>query len=87
MTASPDYAYGRDTTAEYMTYVKHFKPDVEVVGESWPKLFQPDYTEVLTKILQTKPQVLYTPCGVATSPPLSTRATSTRCSGRPRRSR
>src|SRR6185369_13263022 len=60
MTASPDYAYGRDTTAEYMTYVRHFKPDVELVGESWPKLFQPDYTEVLTKILQTKPQVLYT---------------------------
>jgi branched-chain amino acid transport system substrate-binding protein len=60
MTASPDYAYGRDTTAEYMTYVKHFKPDVELVGESWPKLFQPDYTEILTKILQTKPQVLYT---------------------------
>jgi branched-chain amino acid transport system substrate-binding protein len=60
MTASPDYAYGRDTTAEYMEYVKHFKPDVEIVGESWPKLFQPDYTEVVTKILQSKPQALYT---------------------------
>ena len=60
MTAAPDYAYGRDTTAEYMTYVKHFKPDVEVVRELWPKLFQPDYTEIFTKILQTKPQVLYT---------------------------
>jgi branched-chain amino acid transport system substrate-binding protein len=60
MTASPDYAYGRDTTAEYMEYVKHFKPDVEVVSEAWPKLFQPDYTEVVTKILQTKPQALYT---------------------------
>jgi branched-chain amino acid transport system substrate-binding protein len=59
MTASPDYAYGRDTTAEYMEYVKHFKPDIEIVGESWPKLFQPDYTEVVTKILQTKPQALY----------------------------
>ena len=59
MTASPDYAYGRDTTAEYMSYVKHFSPDVEVVGEAWPKLFQPDYTEVLTKILQIKPQALY----------------------------
>ncbi len=59
MTASPDYAYGRDTTAEYLEYVKHFKPDVEIVGESWPKLFQPDYTEVVTKILQTKPQALY----------------------------
>lgn len=59
MTASPDYAYGRDTTAEYMSYVKYFNPAVEVVGEAWPKLFQPDYTEVLTKILQTKPQALY----------------------------
>jgi branched-chain amino acid transport system substrate-binding protein len=59
MTASPDYAYGRDTTAEFMTYVKHFNPDVETVGEAWPKLFQPDYTEVVTKILQTKPQALY----------------------------
>jgi branched-chain amino acid transport system substrate-binding protein len=59
MTASPDYAYGRDTTAEYMEYVKHFKPEIEIVGESWPKLFQPDYTEVVTKILQTKPQALY----------------------------
>ena len=44
---------------EFMTYLKHFKPDVEVVGESWPKLFQPDYTEIFTKILQTKPQALY----------------------------
>ena len=59
MTTSPDYAYGRDTTAEYVSYVKYFSPDVEVVGEAWPKLFQPDYTEVLTKILQTKPQALY----------------------------
>ena len=33
MTTSPDYAYGRDTTAEFMTYVKYFKPDVELVGE------------------------------------------------------
>jgi branched-chain amino acid transport system substrate-binding protein len=59
MTTSPDYAYGRDTTAEYVSYIKYFNPDVEIVGEAWPKLFQPDYTEVLTKILQTKPQALY----------------------------
>jgi branched-chain amino acid transport system substrate-binding protein len=82
MTASPDYAYGRDTTAEYMTYVRYFKPDVEVVGESWPKLFQPDYTEVLTKILQTKPQALYSCLWGAISLPSSNRGTSTRCSGK-----
>ena len=59
MTCSPDYAYGRDTTAQFVEYLKHFAPDVEIVGEAWPKLFQPDYTEVITKILQTKPQALY----------------------------
>ena len=36
------------------SYVKHFNPTIEVVGEAWPKLFQPDYTEVITKMLQTK---------------------------------
>ncbi len=59
MTCSPDYAYGRDTTAQFVEYLKHFKKDVEVIGEAWPKLFQPDYTEVVTKILQTKPQAMY----------------------------
>src|SRR6516165_4855391 len=59
-TCSPDYAYGRDTTAEYSFYLKRFSPDVEIISESWPKLFQPDYTEVVTKILQAKPQALYT---------------------------
>ena len=59
MTCSPDYAYGRDTTAQFVEYLKTFAPDVEMVGEAWPKLFQPDYTEVITKILQTKPQALY----------------------------
>lgn len=59
MTCSPDYAYGRDTTAQFVEYLKHFQPEVEIVSESWPKFGQPDYTEVVTKILQTKPQALY----------------------------
>src|ERR1700676_1651529 len=57
---APDYAYGRDTTGEFTLYLKRFAPDVEIVSDSWPKLFQPDYTEVVTKILQAKPQALYT---------------------------
>ena len=60
-TAAPDYAYGRDTTAQFIEFLKHFKPDVEIVSQSWPKLGQPDFTEVITKILQAKPQALYTP--------------------------
>ncbi|MGO4737133.1 ABC transporter substrate-binding protein [Bosea sp. 2KB_26] len=58
-TCSPDYAYGRDTTAEFVMYLKRFAPKVEVVAESWPKIFQPDYTESITKLLQAKPQALY----------------------------
>ncbi len=59
MSCSPDYAYGRDNTALFLEYLKRFNPDIEFVGEAWPKLFQADYTENITKILQAKPQALY----------------------------
>jgi branched-chain amino acid transport system substrate-binding protein len=59
-TCSPDYAYGRDTTAQYLQFFKQFKPDVEVVSDAWPKLGQPDFTEVITKLTQAKPQALFT---------------------------
>jgi branched-chain amino acid transport system substrate-binding protein len=59
-TCSPDYAYGRDTTAQYLQFFKQFKPDVEVVTDAWPKLGQPDFTEVITKLTQAKPQALFT---------------------------
>ena len=59
MSCSPDYAYGRDNTNLFLEYLKRFNPDVEVIGETWPKLFQADYTENVTKILQTKPQAVY----------------------------
>ena len=59
MTCSPDYAYGRDNTAEFLQYAKMFEPSIEVVEQVWPKLFAPDYTESLTKMLQVKPQAVY----------------------------
>jgi branched-chain amino acid transport system substrate-binding protein len=59
MTCSPDYAYGRDNTAQFMQYARQFDPSIELVDQVWPKLFAPDYTENLTKILQVKPQAIY----------------------------
>jgi len=59
MICSPDYAYGRDTSAEFLEYLKIFEPSVELAGDTWPKLFAADYTENITKILQVKPQALY----------------------------
>ncbi len=58
-TCSPDYAYGRSNTAEFMEYAKHFDGNIQVVEESWPKLFQPDYTEVVTKLLNAKADAMY----------------------------
>lgn len=60
MGCSPDYAYGRDSNQLFFKYLKQAYNDAELIGETWPKLAQPDYTEQLTKILQTKPQALYT---------------------------
>jgi branched-chain amino acid transport system substrate-binding protein len=59
MGCSPDYAYGRDSNKLFFEYLKHFYKDAELIGETWPKLAQPDYTEQLTKILQAKPQAVY----------------------------
>ena len=59
MSISPDYSYGKDTTAEFFEYLKHFNKDVEVVNSVWPKLFQADYSEPITRLLQGKPQAIY----------------------------
>ena len=58
-SCSPDYAYGRDNTAEFLQYARVFEPSIEVVEQLWPKLFAPDYTESITKLLQVKPQAVY----------------------------
>ena len=60
MTIGPDYGYGRDTTEQFVRYLKHFSPNQQVLGEAWPKMFQPDYTEFISKIQQQKPQALFT---------------------------
>ncbi|MGR3782487.1 MAG: ABC transporter substrate-binding protein [Albimonas sp.] len=59
MTCSPDYAYGRDNTAQFVEYLKIFAPEVEVVNEAWPKLFEPDYTAYVTRVLQVQPDAIY----------------------------
>lgn len=59
MTISPDYAYGRDTTAEFVEFARSFNADIQITGETWPRLFQPDYTENITRLSQGRPQAIY----------------------------
>ena len=58
-TCAPDYAYGHDTTTQFLAFFKQFKPDLEVITQAWPRLGQPDFTEVLTKLLQARPNALF----------------------------
>jgi branched-chain amino acid transport system substrate-binding protein len=58
-SASPDYAYGRASTEEFFAAVKASAPEVQMIGQAWPKLFEPDYTAFITKMLQDKPQACY----------------------------
>ena len=58
-TCSPDYSYGRDTTAEFIEYLGIFAPELEVVTQTWPKIFQPDYTENITALLNAAPDAMY----------------------------
>lgn len=59
MTCSPDYAYGRDNTAQFLEYLNIYADDVEIVEQLWPKLFEPDYTANVTRILQLTPDAVY----------------------------
>ena len=38
---------------------KKFSPGFEIIGKGWPKIFQPDYTEVITQIAREKPDAVY----------------------------
>ncbi len=58
-TISADYEFGHATVDGFMKYLKRLKPDVQVVGQQWPKLGEIDYTAYITPILQAEPEVLF----------------------------
>jgi len=58
-TISPDYAFGRDTVNVFVEFLKKFNPDVQIVGQSWPKLGEPDYTPNINAIMAAKPDAVF----------------------------
>lgn len=58
-TISPDYAFGRDSVNYFIEFLKKDNPKVEVVGQAWPKLGEPDFTPQITAILGAKPDAVY----------------------------
>jgi len=50
---SPDYEYGHNVWDEFIAYLKHLKPDIQVMQENWPKLGETDHSSYVTALLQS----------------------------------
>ncbi len=54
-----DYAWGHDSWTAFRDTVLQLKPDVQVVGEKFPKLFAGDYSAEITALLAARPDVIH----------------------------
>ncbi len=58
-TLGPDYEYGQMVTKAFVEWIKKIKPDVEIVGQGWPKLGEADYTPFITAMMAAKPEAAF----------------------------
>ncbi|MCX5812955.1 MAG: ABC transporter substrate-binding protein [Proteobacteria bacterium] len=61
MCIGPNYNYGHESWAAFKNKLKELRPDVEFVGELWPKLMEADYTPFIKKIAELKPDAVWSP--------------------------
>src|SRR5512135_1190570 len=61
MCIGPNYNYGWDSWASFKSKLKELKPEAEFVGELWPKLTEPDFKPFIQKILEAKPDAVWSP--------------------------
>ena len=59
MNIGPDYSYGKESWNSFIGKLKELKPEVEVVGELWPKLLEKDFTPFIQKIIAAKPDAVW----------------------------
>src|SRR5262245_21500646 len=56
----PDYEYGHSVIDAFKRKIKQLHPDIEILGEFWPKLGETDFTSYITAMQAAKPDVMYT---------------------------
>jgi branched-chain amino acid transport system substrate-binding protein len=55
----PDYSYGHEICDIFNAAIKKLDPKAQIVAELFPKMFTPDYSPHISKILGEKPTVVY----------------------------
>ncbi|MBI5568796.1 MAG: ABC transporter substrate-binding protein [Desulfomonile tiedjei] len=63
--AGDDYEYGHAIAEGVWSNLKKLKPDVKLLGESWWKVGEPDFTPYITSILAAKPDAVIVATGGA----------------------
>jgi len=61
MCLGPDYSYGHSSWDLFKTKLQEIRPDVELVGELFPKFLAADYSSEIQKILEVKPDAVWCP--------------------------
>lgn len=61
MCIAPDYSYGHSSWNMFKAKLKELRPDVEIVGELFPKFFSKDYTPYIKKIQEAGPDAVWSP--------------------------
>ncbi|WP_419663818.1 amino acid/amide ABC transporter substrate-binding protein [Desulfosarcina variabilis str. Montpellier] len=56
--AGDDYEYGHALADGVWTNLKQLRPDVELLGQSWWKVGEPDFTPYITAILSAQPDAV-----------------------------
>ncbi len=63
--AGDDYEYGHAIADGIWDNLKRLKPDVKLIGQSWWKVGEPDFTPYITSILSAKPDAVIVATGGA----------------------
>ena len=61
MVVGPDYSYGHSSWNLFKSKLLELRPDVEIVGELFPKFMASDYTAYIKQILDAKPDAVWCP--------------------------
>jgi branched-chain amino acid transport system substrate-binding protein len=61
MCIGPNYNYGWDSWAQFKAKLKALRPDAEFVGEVWPKLTETDFMPYITRIMEARPDAVWSP--------------------------
>ena len=61
MCVGPDYSYGHSSWKMFKSKLQELRPDVEFIGELFPKFLAKDYSEEIKKVLDAMPDVVWCP--------------------------